>query len=64
MKVVALVLAAGQGRRMGAETKKPYLLLAGKPILFHTLHEFETCPSIDEVVLVVEKDEESEVLIK
>ena len=57
MRVVALVLAAGQGRRMGAETKKPYLLLAGKPILFHTLHEFETCPSIDEVVLVVEKDE-------
>lgn len=57
MKVVALVLAAGQGRRMGAETNKPYLLLAGKPILFHTLHEFEECPSIDEVVLIVEKHE-------
>ena len=57
MKVVALVLAAGQGRRMGAEKNKPYLLLAGKPILFHTLREFEACPSIDEVVLVVEKHE-------
>ena len=57
MRVVALVLAAGQGRRMGAETKKPYLLLAGKPILFHTLREFEKCPSIDRIVLVVEKHE-------
>ena len=57
MKVVALVLAAGQGRRMGAGKKKPYVLLAGKPILFHTLREFEACPSIDEVVLIVEKHE-------
>ena len=57
MRVVALVLAAGQGRRMGAETNKPYLLLAGKPILFHTLHEFEECPSIDEVALITEKHE-------
>ena len=55
MKVVALILAAGQGKRMVAEKSKPYLLLAGKPILFHTLREFEKCPSIDEVVLIVEK---------
>ena len=57
MNVVALILAAGQGKRMGAEKKKPYLLLAGKPILFHTLGEFEKCPSIDGIVLVVEKHE-------
>ena len=57
MKVIALILAAGQGKRMGAEKNKPYLLLAGKPILFHTLREFEECPSIDGIVLVVEKHE-------
>jgi 2-C-methyl-D-erythritol 4-phosphate cytidylyltransferase len=57
MNVAALILAAGQGKRMGAEKKKPYLLLAGKPILFHTLGEFEKCPSIDGIVLVVEKQE-------
>jgi 2-C-methyl-D-erythritol 4-phosphate cytidylyltransferase len=57
MNVVALILAAGQGKRMGAEKNKPYLLLAGKPILFNTLHQFEKCPSIDGIVLVVEKHE-------
>ena len=57
MKVVALILAAGQGKRMGAEKNKPYLLLAEKPILFHTLREFEECPSIDGIVLIVEKHE-------
>ena len=57
MNVFALILAAGQGKRMGAEKNKPYLLLAGKPILFHTLREFEECPSIDGIVLVVEKHE-------
>ncbi len=57
MSVVALILAAGQGKRMGAEKNKPYLLLAGKPILLHTLGEFEECPSIDGIVLVVEKHE-------
>ena len=57
MQVVALILAAGLGKRMGAERKKPYLLLAGKPILSHTLGEFEECQSIDGIVLVVEKHE-------
>ena len=57
MSVVALILAAGQGKRMGAEKNKPYLFLAGKPILFHTLGGFEKCPSIDGIVLVVEKHE-------
>jgi 2-C-methyl-D-erythritol 4-phosphate cytidylyltransferase len=57
MNVVALILAAGQGKRMGAGEKKPYLLLAGKPILVHTLSGFEKCPSIDGIVLVVEENE-------
>ncbi|MDO9534352.1 MAG: 2-C-methyl-D-erythritol 4-phosphate cytidylyltransferase [Bacillota bacterium] len=35
-----LIAAAGQGRRMGGDTKKPYLLLAGKPVLAHTLEVF------------------------
>ena len=42
---------------MGSEKNKPYLLLAGKPIVFHALREFEACPSIDGIVLVVEKHE-------
>jgi len=57
MKTVALILAAGRGRRMGTAKKKPYLLLAGKPIVCHTLLEFERSPLIDEIVLIVGQDE-------
>ena len=57
MKIVALILAAGRGRRMGTAKKKPYLLLAGKPIVYHTLFEFERSPLIDEIVLIVGPDE-------
>jgi len=57
MKVVALIVAAGRGSRMGAKERKPYLMLAGKPILAHTLSEFERCSLIDETVLIVAKDD-------
>ena len=57
MKVVALIAAAGRGSRMGAKEKKPYLILAGKPILAHTLSEFEQCSLIDETILIVPENE-------
>lgn len=53
MKTVALILAAGKGKRMGTAKSKPYLLLAGKPIVCHTLFAFERSPLIDEIVLIV-----------
>ena len=57
MKIVALILAAGRGKRMGTAKNKSYLLLAGKPIVYHTLFEFERSPLIDEIVLIVGNDE-------
>ena len=57
MKVVALIVAAGKGSRMGAKKGKPYIMLAGKPILAHTLSEFERCSLIDETVLIVAKND-------
>ena len=57
MKCVALIPAAGQGKRMGGAHSKPYLLLEVKPILAHTLLELERCPLVDEVVLIVERGE-------
>lgn len=56
-KNIALVLAAGQGKRMGAGINKQFLTLQGKPILYHTLKVFSDNDSIDEIVLVcAEKD--------
>ncbi|MBO6016033.1 MAG: 2-C-methyl-D-erythritol 4-phosphate cytidylyltransferase [Lachnospiraceae bacterium] len=57
MKTCAIVLAAGQGKRMKADVAKQYLLLEGKPVLFYPLHAFEES-RIDEIVLVVGRGEE------
>jgi len=57
LKRIALVPAAGMGRRMGAPMNKQYLLLAGKPILAHTLELLQRALFIDEICLVVPKAE-------
>ncbi|MDO4325142.1 MAG: 2-C-methyl-D-erythritol 4-phosphate cytidylyltransferase [bacterium] len=54
-KVTAIVLAAGQGKRMQSKIQKQYLLLDGKPLLYYSLKAFEQS-SVDEIVLVVSKD--------
>jgi len=57
MKVIALVPAAGIGKRMGAQINKQYLLLAGKPIVAHTLLVLEDAPFIDEIYVIVPEAE-------
>ncbi len=56
MKTTAIVLAAGQGKRMGSDVAKQYLLLCGKPVLYYTLKNFEDS-QVDEVVLVTAADQ-------
>ena len=67
----AVIVAAGQGRRMSEVGGQPpvlgrtptrakqFLLLAGRPILSHTLDRFEASPVIGEIVLVVPRGEET-----
>lgn len=52
-KCTAIVLAAGQGKRMGTNIQKQYLELDGKPILYYSLYAFEKSKLIDEIILVV-----------
>ena len=53
MRVVAIIPAAGFGRRMGGTLEKQFLHLRGIPILAHTLHVFDRSPEVDAIVLVV-----------
>ncbi len=55
-KQVAIVLAAGSGKRMGGTVKKQYLLLEGKPILYYSLKALEES-FIDEIILVTSAEE-------
>ena len=56
-KCTAVVLAAGSGKRMQSDVAKQYLLLEGKPVLWYALQVFEKSEIIDEVILVVGKEE-------
>lgn len=49
----AIVLAAGQGKRMGTSVQKQYIQLEGKPVLFYCLDVFQKSEIIDEIILVV-----------
>ena len=57
MKNTALIPAAGSGSRMGSKTKKQFLNLAGQPLLTRTVLFFEKNPLIDEIILVVPKED-------
>jgi 2-C-methyl-D-erythritol 4-phosphate cytidylyltransferase len=54
---LAIIPAAGQGRRMKSDVKKQYIQIEGKPILYYTLEAFQKCDLVDGVILVVNKDE-------
>jgi 2-C-methyl-D-erythritol 4-phosphate cytidylyltransferase len=53
MITAALIPAAGRGQRMGIDIEKQFLLLGGKPLLAHTLGQFEATPDIDRIVVIV-----------
>jgi 2-C-methyl-D-erythritol 4-phosphate cytidylyltransferase len=55
--VTAIIVAAGQGRRMEGDRRKQYLSLAGLPILTRTLMVFHRCDAVDEIILVVPEDD-------
>jgi 2-C-methyl-D-erythritol 4-phosphate cytidylyltransferase len=54
----AVVVAAGRGTRMESADNKPYLQLAGRAVLAHTLDAFEQCSAVTAIVLVVTPGEE------
>lgn len=55
-RITAIVLAAGQGKRMNSKIAKQYLLLRNKPVLYYSLKSFEES-EVDEIVLVVGQGE-------
>lgn len=54
--VKAIVLAAGQGRRMESKVPKQYLQLGGREVLYYSLRAFEES-QVDEIILVTGEDE-------
>ena len=55
--VTAIIVAAGKSERMGAGTDKAFLNLGSKPVVAWSLLAFERCADVDQIVLVVRKDQ-------
>ena len=56
MKCTAIILAAGQGKRMKTKVQKQFLMLQGKPLLYYSLACFQKSDEIQEIVVVTGKE--------
>ena len=54
-RVVAIVPAAGSGRRLGLKTKKPFVRLGGKPLVWYALNALNRSASVDAIVVAAER---------
>lgn len=60
-KVAAIIVAGGSGKRMGMAIKKQFINLEGKAVLAHTIEAFNNCEVIDEIIVVVGKEDKEQV---
>src|SRR5260370_23382311 len=64
MTVSVILPAAGLGTRMGrtapekaGTSRKQFMLLAGSPILLHTIRKFAGSPAVKEIVVALRADD-------
>lgn len=58
--VSAIIVAAGQSRRMGGDTSKQFILIDGVPVIARTLKAFEIAERIREVVIAARQEDISQ----
>lgn len=51
LRVTAIVPAAGSGKRLGLHEKKPFILLAGKPLITYALKALEISDLIEKIIV-------------
>ena len=56
-KIAAIITAGGSGKRFQSGTKKQFLEIAGRPLLFYTIDKFYLHPQIDNVLVSLPPDE-------
>jgi 2-C-methyl-D-erythritol 4-phosphate cytidylyltransferase len=55
---IAIILASGMGKRMGAGKNKTLLRLGKKPLVFYAIEKFQKSKAIDKIILVAKAGEE------
>ena len=56
MKYFAIIVAGGSGSRMLSEIPKQFMLLRGRPVLMHTIEEFNKSDYNPEIIVVLNVD--------
>jgi 2-C-methyl-D-erythritol 4-phosphate cytidylyltransferase len=56
-KVSALILGAGQGKRMGGRVSKQFLEVEDRPLLAYTLDKFQGHALIEEIIVVTQEED-------
>ncbi len=59
LMLTAILVAAGDSRRMGFD--KLFAVIAGKPVIAHTLRAFERANSVDRIIVVAREDRHDEI---
>jgi 2-C-methyl-D-erythritol 4-phosphate cytidylyltransferase len=62
--VSVIIPAAGLSLRMGANVRKPFIMIGEKPVFFYTLEKFYRLKRIKEIIFVVNKEDLSAVIEK
>ncbi|HMM23141.1 MAG TPA: 2-C-methyl-D-erythritol 4-phosphate cytidylyltransferase [Selenomonadales bacterium] len=57
----AIIAAAGSGRRMGGDTNKVFIPLAGRPTLEYSIRALAACASIETLIVVAAAGEEADI---
>jgi len=57
MKLYAVIVAGGSGKRIQSGIPKQYLELAGKPVLMHTLERFKAFDNTIEIITVLPENQ-------
>ena len=56
-RVTAIVPAGGTGSRLGLNTKKPFVTLSGKPLLYYVIKALEKTGAVNEIIVAAEKSQ-------
>ncbi len=62
--VSVIMPAAGLSLRMGANVRKPFIMIGEKPIFFYTLERFSKLERVKEIIFVVNEKDRSTVIEK
>lgn len=57
MDLYVVIVAGGSGKRMGSETPKQFLELAGRPVLMHTIERFKLFSDSIEIITVLPENQ-------